>query len=175
MVWCDPSWKSGLESTATSVEQLMNPCHYCTVINKPEQQRWSFGYLHFAHLTLCSLKSYKATYFTTRKNSNLSRSKIPCLREKPYCFFFELCCGRQRPLSRTVIIVKFLDVTGSAFQLYSMWMKMGFGRRRKLIWTMVVGKADRKLYHLWTPTIVQHFGCVAWNRTDEPYSPFLYK
>jgi hypothetical protein len=146
MVWCDPSWKSGLESTATSVEQLMNPCHYCTVINKPEQQRWSFGYLHFAHLTLCSLKSYKATYFTTRKNSNLSRSKIPCLREKPYCFFFELCCGRQRPLSRTVIIVKFLDVTGSAFQLYSMWMKMGFGRRSK-------SNLDHGCWKGWSKTI----------------------
>ena len=29
MVWCDPSWKSGLESTETFGEQLMNPCHCC--------------------------------------------------------------------------------------------------------------------------------------------------
>lgn len=35
MVWCDLSWKSGLESTETFGEQLMNPCH-CTSVARQE-------------------------------------------------------------------------------------------------------------------------------------------
>ena len=34
MVWCDPSWKSGLGSTETFGEKLMNPCHYCSDLRK---------------------------------------------------------------------------------------------------------------------------------------------